>query len=61
MIEKLEGENVTVNSVDSVIKDYSKELKEKLLRSLFKVDDVSKTANLMQKLIIAVGMIYASQ
>lgn len=58
MIEKLEGEKVTVNSVDSVIKDYSKELKEKLLRSLFKVDDVSKTANLMQKLIIAVGMIY---
>ncbi|XP_065942483.1 uncharacterized protein [Magallana gigas] len=29
MIEKLEGEKVTVNSVDSVIKDYSKELKGK--------------------------------
>ncbi|XP_061178430.1 uncharacterized protein LOC133187077 [Saccostrea echinata] len=58
LIEKLEGEKVTVNSVDTVLKDYSKELKEKLLRSLFKADDVSKTANLMQKLILAVGMIY---
>ncbi|XP_062602358.1 uncharacterized protein LOC134264070, partial [Saccostrea cucullata] len=58
LIEKLEGEKVTVNSVDSVIKDYSKEVKEKLLRSLLKADDVSKTANLMQNLILAVGMIY---
>ncbi|XP_061184993.1 uncharacterized protein LOC133193009 [Saccostrea echinata] len=58
LIEKLEGEKVTVNSVDTVLKDYSKELKEKLLRSLSKADDVSKTANLMQKLILAVGMIY---
>ncbi|XP_062616288.1 uncharacterized protein LOC134278001 [Saccostrea cucullata] len=58
LIEKLEGEKVIVNSVDSVLKDYSKELKEKLLRSLYKADDVSKTANLMQKLTLAVGMIY---
>ncbi|XP_062569080.1 uncharacterized protein LOC134231172 [Saccostrea cucullata] len=58
LIEKLEGEKVTVNSVDTVLKDYSKELKEKLLRSLSKADDVSKTANLMQKLILAIGMIY---
>lgn len=47
-----------VNSVDTVLKDYSKELKQKLLESLINVDDVSKTANLMQKLILAVGMIY---
>ncbi|XP_062614811.1 uncharacterized protein LOC134276593 [Saccostrea cucullata] len=58
LIENLGGEKVTVNSVDSVIKDYSKEVKEKLLRSLLKADDVSKTANLMQNLILAVGMIY---
>ncbi|XP_078328660.1 uncharacterized protein LOC144623788 [Crassostrea virginica] len=58
LIEKLDGEKIIVNSVDAVTKDYSKELKQKLLRSLFNVDDVSKTANLMQNLILAVGMIY---
>ncbi|XP_061193259.1 uncharacterized protein LOC133201473 [Saccostrea echinata] len=58
LIEKLEGEKITMNSMDTVLKDYSKELKEKLLRSLLKANDVSKTANLMQKLILAVGMIY---
>lgn len=58
LIETLEGEKVTVNSVDTVIKDYSKEVKEKLLRSLLKEDDVSKTANLIQILILAIGMIY---
>lgn len=58
LIEKLDGEKITVNSVDAVIKDYSKELKQKLLRSLINVDDVTKTANLMQNLILAVGMIY---
>lgn len=57
LIERLEGEKVTVKSVDTVIKDYSKEVKQKLLRSLVNEDDVSKTANLMQMLILAVGMI----
>ena len=58
LIERLEGEKVIVKSVDTVIKDYSKEVKQKLLRSLVNEDDVSKTANLMQILILAVGMIY---
>lgn len=47
-----------MNAVDAVMKDHSKGLKEKLLRSLLNVDDVSKTENMMQKLTLAVGMIY---
>ena len=45
-----------MNAVDAVMKDHSKGLKEKLLRSLLNVDDVSKTENMMQKLTLAVGM-----
>jgi DNA replication protein DnaC len=58
LIEKLDGEKIAVNSVDAVVKEYSKEVKQKLIRSLESVDDVSKTANLMHNLILAVGMIY---
>ena len=58
LIETLQGEKVSVKSVDTVVRDYSKEVKQRLLRSLVNEDDVSKTANLMQLLILAVGMIY---
>lgn len=46
LIEKLKGEKVTVSRVDTFLKDYFKESKQKLLKSLLKVDYVSKTANL---------------
>ncbi|XP_062584589.1 uncharacterized protein LOC134246276, partial [Saccostrea cucullata] len=58
LIEQLPGEKVIVKAVDSVLQDHSKSVKDRLLRSLQNQDDVSKTANLMTKLTLAIGMIY---
>lgn len=58
LIEQLPGEKVIVKAVDSVLQDYSKTVKDRLLRSLQYQDDVSKTANLMTRLTLAIGMIY---
>ena len=58
LIEQLPGEKVIVNAVDSVLQNHAKNVKERLLRSLKNQDDTSKTANLMTKLTLAIGMIY---
>lgn len=58
LIEQLPGEKVIVNSVDSVLQNHAKNVKERLLRTLKNQDDTSKTANLMTKLTLAIGMIY---
>ena len=58
LIEQLLGEKIIVNAVDSVLQNHAKNVKERLLRSLKNHDDTSKTANLMTKLTLAIGMIY---
>ncbi|XP_062615034.1 uncharacterized protein LOC134276764 [Saccostrea cucullata] len=58
LIEQLPGEKVIVKAVDSVLQDHSKTVKDRLLRSLQNQDDVSKTANLMTRLTLAIGMMY---
>lgn len=58
LIEQLPGEKVIVKAVDSVLHDHTKLVKDRLLRSLQSQDDVSKTANLMTRLTLAIGMIY---
>ena len=58
LIEQLPGEKVIVNAGDSVLQNHAKNFKEHLLRSLQNQDDASKTANLMTKLTLAIGMIY---
>ncbi|XP_061173328.1 uncharacterized protein LOC133182501 [Saccostrea echinata] len=58
LIEQLPGEKVIVKAFDSVLQDHSKSVKDRLLRSLQNQDDVSKTANLMTRLTLAIGMIY---
>lgn len=58
LIEQRPGEKVIVKAVDSVLHDHTKLVKDKLLRSLQSQDDVSKTANLMTRLTLAIGIIY---